>query len=310
MLGSCQTLASTLDNRHNQPMLKTTLTHLAGAKQQHINTVVEIIHQEFDAVVNAATTQAKQDSRIVLVILFGSHAKGTQVDDPENGYISDYDILVVLNEPELADEYKIWHTVEERASTKTGSPVNLVVCTLREINRELQQGHYFFKDIREQGIQLYQYNHAELLTPGQLDPEAAKLVAQKHFSQWFKSANGFLKGVYFYIDEQELNIAAFQLHQAVERYLSCILLVHTNYRPKTHNIKTLYSLAVQQADSLKTIFPQTNKAQRRAFQLLKKAYIEARYSEHYSITSEDLNWLAENVERLKNATEKLCQEKI
>ena len=287
-------------------MLKTALNHLPEAKQQHIHTVVEITHDEFDRVVNAATKADKANSRIVLIILFGSHATGSWVDDPVNGHISDYDILVVLNEPELADDYKIWHTVEERATTKTGSPVNLVVCTLREINRELQQGHYFFKDIREQGIQLYQYNHAELLTPGVLNAEEAKEVAQQHFDQWFESANRFFVNFEDNFKREWFKEAAFQLHQAVERYLSCILLVHTNYRPKTHNIKALYSLAYQQADELKDVFPQNTKLNRRAFQLLKKAYIEARYSEHYSIGEEELVWLAERVGVLKDMTEQLC----
>ncbi|MGH1487646.1 MAG: HEPN domain-containing protein [Cellvibrionaceae bacterium] len=291
-------------------MLKTTLTHLPEAKQANIRAIVDIIHDEFDRVTTAATTEQKKNSRIVLAILFGSHAKGTYVDDPKNGYISDYDILVVLNEPELADDYKIWHTVEERATIKTGAPVNLVVCTLREINQELKQGHYFFKDIREQGIQLYQYNHAELLTPGVLNADEAKQVAQKHFDHWYQSANEFFEGFYFHLEKKHFKVAAFELHQTVERYYSCILLVHTNYRPKTHNIKALHSLVCQHADELQAIFPQNKKANRRAFQLLKKAYIEARYSEHYSISEEELNWLAGEVEKLQKAVERLCKEKI
>ena len=291
-------------------MLKTTINHLPDAKQRHIHSIVEIIHDEFDTVVNAATKAEKANSRIVHVILFGRHAKGTQVDDVKNGYISDYDILVVLNEPALADDYKIWHTVEERGHIKTGSPVNLVVCTLREINRELKQGHYFFKDIREQGVQLYQYNHAELLVPGVLNAQEAQHVAQEHFDQWFDSANGFFKQYRYAINDGELSIAAFQLHQAVERYLSCILLVHTNYRPKTHNIKALYSLACHQAEALKPIFPQTNKRERKAFEQLKKAYIEARYSKHYDICTEELTWLAERVALLGKMTNDLCKEKM
>ena len=291
-------------------MLKTTLNHLPEAKQANIRTIVDIIHDEFDRVTSAATTEQKKNSRIILVILFGSHAKGTYVDDPANGYISDYDMLVVLNEPELADEYKIWHTVEERATIKTGAPVNLVVCTLREINQELKQGHYFFKDIREQGIQLYQYNHAELLTPGVLNADEAKQVAQKHFDHWYQSANEFFEFAQIAIDKKYFKKAAFELHQAVERYYSCILLVYTNYRPKTHNIKTLHSLVCQHADELQSIFPQNKKANRRAFQLLKKAYIEARYSEHYSISEEELNWLAGEVGKLQKVVERLCKEKI
>ncbi len=132
--------------------MKNTLNHLPERKQGHIGTLLHIIQDEFDQVVNAATVDEKVCSRILMVVLFGSYAKGTWVDDPKSGFLSDYDVLVILNEPTLADEYKIWHTVEERASLKTQSPVNVVVCTLREINRELKKGHYFFTDIRDEGI--------------------------------------------------------------------------------------------------------------------------------------------------------------
>ncbi len=108
------------------------------------------------------------------------------------------------------------------------------------------------------------------------------------------------------MENKFLNEAAFLLHQTVERYLSCILLVYTNYRPQTHNIKALYSFATQQAEELKIVFPQNTKLSRRTFQLLKKAYIEARYSDKYEITVEELQWLAERVEILKILTETLC----
>ncbi|MEO0444084.1 MAG: HEPN domain-containing protein, partial [Pseudomonadota bacterium] len=110
--------------------------------------------------------------------------------------------------------------------------------------------------------------------------------------------------------EKELKIAAFQLHQAVERYFACILLVYSNYRPKTHNIKALYSFVTQHADQLKTVFPQNTKLSRRNFQLLKKAYIEARYSDKYEITADELQWLAERVDELKTLTQSLCTTKI
>jgi HEPN domain-containing protein/predicted nucleotidyltransferase len=290
--------------------MKNALNHLPERKQGHIATLLHTVHDEFDQVVNAATLDEKTRSRILLVVLFGSYAKGTQVDDRKSGYVSDYDILVVLNEPTLADEYRIWHTVEERATLKTGSPVNLVVCTLREINRELKQGHYFFTDIRQEGIELYNYNHTELLTPAPLNAEEAKVIAQKHFDQWFESANSFMIDFGHCMDRSDFKKAAFEMHQAVERYFSCILLVHTNYRPKTHNIKALYSFATQQADDFKAVFPQDTKLSRRSVELLKKAYIEARYSEQYEITEDELQWLAERVTVLKTLTERLCVDHI
>lgn len=288
-------------------MIKTSLDHLPETKQAHIHSIVDVIHDEFDRVVGLASKPTKQRSRILLILLFGSYAKGNYTDDPENGYISDYDILVVLNEPDLVEEYKIWHTVEERAALKTGAPVNLIVHTLREVNQELKQGHYFFKDIREQAVQLYQYNHTELLNPSGLVREETLHIAKKHFEHWYASANTFYKYAKEAIKNKDYNFAAFNLHQAVERYYSCLLLVFTNYRPKSHNIKMLHSLAQQHVNELETIFPQTTKFNRRCFQLLKKAYIEARYSEHYEIREKELEWLAEEVEKLKLMTDKLCQ---
>ena len=46
------------------------------------------------------------------------------------------------------------------------------------------------------------------------------------------------------------------------------------------------------------------------FQLLKRACIEARYSEHYEITAEQLDWLIERVEVLQGLVKTLCREKI
>jgi len=42
----------------------------------------------------------------------------------------------------------------------------------------------------------------------------------------------------------------------------------------------------------------------------KKAYIEARYSEQYEITVDELQWLAERVAVLKTLTARLCVDHI
>ena len=46
------------------------------------------------------------------------------------------------------------------------------------------------------------------------------------------------------------------------------------------------------------------------FNLLCRAYIEARYNKDYKITSEQLEYLIARVEILKDMTERLCREKI
>ena len=46
------------------------------------------------------------------------------------------------------------------------------------------------------------------------------------------------------------------------------------------------------------------------FEKLKAAYIQARYSKHYRISAEDLNWLCERVEQLVRLVQVICVERI
>src|SRR5580692_9999850 len=47
-----------------------------------------------------------------MIVLFGSHARGDWVEDPETGYRSDYDLLVVVEGAEAAEDDRLWGKVE------------------------------------------------------------------------------------------------------------------------------------------------------------------------------------------------------
>jgi len=51
-------------------------------------------------------------------------------------------------------------------------------------------------------------------------------------------------------------------------------------------------------------------AQRKAYTLLKKAYVDARYKKDYKITKKQLEYLAKRVKLLQRLTKKICQQKI
>ncbi len=289
--------------------MKTSLDHLPQRKQQDVQTITTLLHNEFSTYLEGKSS-VKANYRILKIILFGSHAKGSWVDDPANGYISDYDILLIVNDPALVEEYALWHAVEDRIQRSISTPVGLIIHTIEDINNHLHQGHYFFKDIREQGIELYSHSKKELAQPGNLTPQEQKAIAENHFQQWFESASDLLVTFRFDKDRGKLKQAAFLLHQATERFYGCTLLVCTNYRPKTHNIAQLRSLCAQQDSRYFDNLTSTTQFNRRSFQRLKQAYVDARYSEHYQITKEELNWLAQEVEKLQALTEMVCKEKI
>ncbi|VAW57984.1 hypothetical protein MNBD_GAMMA11-2891 [hydrothermal vent metagenome] len=82
------------------------LDHLPLSCQKHLEYIVNVIRDEFEQVTGFSNGK-KKHSRILKIILFGSHATGKWVNDPAHGYLSDYDILVILNNEDLLEEYKI-----------------------------------------------------------------------------------------------------------------------------------------------------------------------------------------------------------
>ncbi len=289
--------------------MKKNLDHLPASRQDNLAHIVTVLRDEFEQVTGFATGK-KKHGRILKIILFGSHATGKWVNDPAHGYVSDYDILVIVNKRELVEEYKLWHTAEDRIALRVRQPLNILVHTLEEVNDALAKGQYFFTDIKREGIVLYESDKRDLMKAGNLTPEESKVIAEQNYKQWFEKGKGFYEGYDFYLEREEHSLAAFSLHQATERYFACLLLVLTNYKPYTHNLKQLNSLAISQDERIAGVFPQDSKVQRRRFQLLKQAYVDARYSEHYKISQEELTWLAERVKHLQQLTGMLCQEKI
>lgn len=106
------------------------------------------------------------------------------------------------------------------------------------------------------------------------------------------------------------NHAAFALHQTTERLYHCLLLTLTLYSPKSHRIKVLRSKAEGLDKRLIETWPRDNRIARRRFELLSRAYVEARYSPNYEISAEDLAWLVERVKLLQELVKASCLERL
>lgn len=286
-------------------MINTNLTHLPERKQRTLSEIRRLILDE----VEKSAERKQGESYIVWLVLFGSYARGNYVENPINGYFSDYDLLIAVHGRKLAEDLKLWNSIEDKLERLTRTPVSLIVHTHEEVTQWLDEGHYFFKDIRDQGIYLYSRNVKGMPKARNLSNAEWLPIAQKHYEQWFESADGFLDTHFYDLNKGRINKAAFELHQATERFYTCALLVLSNYRPHSHNLKMLRHLLIDRTlpDSpFLDIFSGQDRFQRRCFERLKRAYVEARYSEHFEITVEELTWLADEVERLKEATKTVC----
>ena len=283
--------------------MKEVLDKLPQSKQEELNLLTDVL---------------SAFKEVEMVILFGSYARGNWTEDQyvEKGityeYRSDYDILVVLTHEDLKQKFRIEDKVKAELTSagKVKTPVSLIFHGIKHLNNALTIGNYFFKDIKEEGRVLYDSEKFRLTTPKKLTPEQYQLKAQEYFLQWFGSANEFIYYFRTGFDKGNYHTAAFQLHQATERYYTTILLVFTDYRPKDHNLETL-GIKVEMCDKRFAVFPQTTDEEKRLFELLKRAYIDARYKmDEYTITKSALEYLADKVNRLKELTDRICREKI
>ena len=298
--------------------MKTGLDHLPANKQRELERIVQIIFEEFEDAFSLSRHEWKKAGRIQKILLYGSYARGTWVDEPHTakGYQSDYDLLIIVSDKRLTDRVKYWAKLDDRLIREYGitgtikTPINFIVHTIDEVNDGLTHGRYFFMDVAKDGIALYQSEDSELLDPQPKTPHAALEMAKEYFEEWMPSASGMLETARFSQQQGRLKDAAFLLHQAAERLYNCALLTCTFHTPHSHNLAFLRTQAERIDRRLCYVWPRDNRQQRGRFEKLKEAYVKARYAKHYRITEEELAWLGEQVEELGRVVHAICSERI
>jgi hypothetical protein len=107
--------------------------------------------------------------------------------------------------------------------------------------------------------------------------------------------------------DQQVNHAAFQLHQAIEQAYSCLLLTLSNYSPPSHNLHFLRTLSEERDRRAAEAWPRNQQRYRAWFNTINEAYVKARYSKHFEITEEALHWLGERTAVLHELVETICK---
>jgi len=201
---------------------------------------------------------------------------------------------------------ELWYALSRRLKTLVG----LIAHDIQFFNRRFGKGQYFFSDIKKEGVLLYGSGKFELAKARELSMADRKHMAELDFEYWFNSTKDFFDTFNFNLNREKYNLAAFGLHQVSERLFGAILFVFTRYKPSTHNLKKLIKRNASREPEFLKIFSQATETEKHRFELLRKAYVDARYSRSYAITREELDRLAQRVELLQQPTEKRCKQKI
>lgn len=303
--------------------MRTSLDHLPSRKVRELERVRQVILEEFELATRALRENTKRTGRdalhhprIIKLILFGSYTGERWVEDHANSYFSDYDILAVVNDERLADESRYWPAVRGRLSKewmvgRIETPVQLIVHGYGDLNDKLSKGRPFFLDIARDGIVLFDEKGWPLAKPRKLPIAEAYSEAVIHYRYRFTRGSNFIKSVKLILQGPDLlNEAAFILHQATEHLYHCVLLTISLYSPKQHDLVELRKMAEPLDKRLAEAWPRITKQDNDRFDLLRRAYVEARYSPDYKITLDELEWLIGRVEHMRDLVEQACTEHL
>ncbi|QRR01318.1 HEPN domain-containing protein [Dyadobacter sandarakinus] len=275
--------------------MKSSLSHLPKEKQEELKVLTKIILDKIPA---------------EMIILFGSHARGDWVEDFQETYeyVSDFDILVVTKDRKAARGHKKWQELDKAlAANQDITKTNIIQHSVWFVNDKIERNFYFFVDIFKEGIMLFDSGNFSLSEPKELSPQERQKKAINSFGHWFKRGNDFQKYADLAMQNEDNNFSVFNLHQTTETYYAAILLVFTDYKPRTHDIEELGKQVENLHSDFKTVFPKNTPEEARLFKLLKKAYIDARYEINYKIEKGELEYLSDRVKLLRDLTERICK---
>lgn len=254
-----------------------------------------------------------------MIILYGSYARGTFVEYDERdefgiltSFMSDYDLLVVTSNMDVQEVGHLLNTVDDKYYKRPDYqvPIQFINDDIEKLNSDLSERRYFYTGIKKQGIMLYDSGNYKLERARKLNFEEIREQAQEYFDEKFNYANDFLSGAKYYYGLEKYKMASFHLHQTCENYFYTLRLVHTLKNSKQHNLSKLLGSTHKYSPELQKIFPRNTKEEKRLFELLRLAYVEARYNSKFVVTKEDIDALFPKIERLRDITKQICQSQI
>jgi len=256
-----------------------------------------------------------------MVILYGSYARNTYVDYDQRiefgvptYFMSDYDILILTRKDIGAVQHSLYSKIKNQFFEDKNRPFHtkpqFINYGIDDYNYALTKGHYFETEIKREGVILYDSGEYKLERRRKLNFGEIHEQAQNYYNNKFGRALSFRRSALHDIEDKDVLMASFHLHQTTEHALRSIELVFTLYSPKEHDLEELMDRCKRFTTEIFKAFPRDTPEEERLFDLLQRAYVESRYNPDFEITKEDIDALLPKVEHLRDIVEKVCTAQI
>ena len=285
--------------------MKQSITYLPTKKQDDLNDIVKLIREKLP--------QAE------IIILYGSYARNEYVDFDQRTefgitttFRSDYDILVVTHGISTADAAHKLDNVEDiyYKDPETQTPLSFINDDIKQFNKDLEEGRYFYTQLQQEGIILYNSEKFKLAQKRELNYSEIKQQAEEYFNEKYQTAIEFFDHTKFDYERGRYKMSSFDIHQTCENLIYAVKLVFTLQNPRQHNLSKLFASVKKYSPDFLKIFPCNTEEEKRIFNIAKLAYVQARYNPEFVVTKHDIDLLMPKVEQLFELVKRICEQQI
>lgn len=171
--------------------------------------------------------------------------------------MSDYDILVVTSGISDKKDVNVLDNIDDLyyKDPDYQTPVQFINDDIKTLNRQLEEGRYFYTQLKQEGIVLYDSKKFKLARRKKLNFKEMQQQTQKYFNEKFEKANEFLEQTEFAHEKGRYAMVSFQLHQATDNFYCSIRLAFTLKSNKQHNLAKLSASVKRHSEELAKVFP-------------------------------------------------------
>lgn len=220
--------------------------------------------------------------------------------------ISHYHVLIVVPRVGKSPNMEMQDKIEGKLQHST--PITALVLDTEQFNNWIKGQHPFATTLGKGKSLLYAQKEIETEKFERPCDKEQQVKFESIFAQGRNKAQEFLAGSDLFRIKEQNKMSAFMLHQSLEQTLRSLLLVMTGLEITTHNLDKLLRYCSMFYFRLHEIFKSHDGKSERSFQLLQKAYIDARYKEDFHVGTTDLIFLKEKIETIQNICEMIAKQ--
>lgn len=188
-------------------------------------------------------------------------------------------LLVLVSDGDKEDEGSISINIEHKLQHLTN--IHVIAHKKGSVIEAIKSGNRFWNNTIANAYIIHGNPKTDMPVTQEVFGLHLAEAARKQWSVWGKHGLELIHGAEFYMERDNLRLAAFTLHKATEAILKAIIQAVMGYRIQMHNIARLLRLTLLFTSELRNVFKLDEIEGQQLFNFLKDVYAQSHYREDF-----------------------------